>query len=147
MDITIDNKLNIKNHGNPLILKTPVVRIPFGLEKEYENMLVKLELPKDKEFSNLIKAIEKRFCEILEIDNINSQLRESKNSKFGDLLTTKIIRYKDRANIKINRGNNIEISSNIKKGDSGVATILFDSIWKYGDKYTYKIKIIELALL
>jgi ribosomal protein L9 len=128
-------------------LKTPIIRIPFGVEKEYQNLIVKIELPKDKEFSKLIKAIEQKFCEILEIDSIKSQLRESTNKSFGDLLTTKIIRYKDRANIKIDRNNSIETSNNIKKGDKGVATLLFDSVWKYGDNYTYKIKLIELALL
>ena len=54
MNITIDDNLHVKNNNKPLIIKTPIIRIPFGLEKEYNNMVVKLELPKDKVFSKLI---------------------------------------------------------------------------------------------
>jgi len=36
---------------------------------------------------------------------------------------------------------------NLKKGDKGIATLEIDKLWKYDDKYTYKIKLKELALL
>jgi hypothetical protein len=147
MNITIDDKLHVKNNNESLIIKTPIIRIPFGLEKEYNNMVVKLELPKDKVFSKLIEALEKKFCEILDIPYINSQLRLSTNERYGDLLLTKIIRYKDRAQIKVDRGNKMEYIGNLKKGDKGIATLEIDTIWKYEDKYTYKIKLKELALL
>ena len=147
MEITIDDKLRVKNKNRPLIIKTPIVKIPFGLEKEYNNMVVKLELPKDKIFTKLIDAIEKKFCELLNIETINSQLRLSKNEKYGDLLLTKIIRYKERSFITVNRGNKMEYIRNLKKGEKGIATIEIDKLWKYDDKYTYKIKLKELALL
>lgn len=147
MEITIDDKLRVKNRNRPLIIKTPIVRIPFGLEKEYNNMIVKLELPKDKIFTKLIEALEKKFCELLNIETINSQLRLSTNEKYGDLLHTKIIRYKERAYITVNRDDKMEYIGNLKKGDKGIATLEIDKLWKYDDKYTYKIKLKELALL
>jgi len=147
MNITIDDNLRVKNNNKPLIIKTPIVRMPFGLEKEYEHMIVKLELPKDKIFSKLITAIENKFCEILDISTINSQIRLSTHVKYGDLLFTKIIRFKDKTYIKVDRGNKMEYIGNLKKGDKGIATLEIDKLWKYDDKYTYKIKLKELALL
>jgi len=147
MNISVSHNLNVKNNGKPLILKTPLVKIPFGVEKVFNNQIVKLELPKDNIFSELILNIEKRFCEILEIDEINSQIIKSKKPMFGNLLITKIVRYKDQMKIDIDRNNEIEVVSNIKKGDKGIATLEIDKLWKYDGKYTYKIKLKHLALL
>ena len=41
----------------------------------------------------------------------------------------------------------MEYIGNLKKSDKGIATLEIDTIWKYEDKYTYKIKLKELALL
>ena len=147
MNISVSHNLSVKNNGKSLIIKTPMIKIPFGVEKVYNNQIVKLELPKDKVFSELITNIEKRFCEILEIDEINSQIIKSKKPMFGDLLITKIVRYKDQLKIDIDRNNEIEVVSNIKKGDKGIATLEIDKLWKYDGKYTYKIKLKHLALL
>lgn len=147
MDISVSHNLNVKNHGTTLIIKTPMIKIPFGVEKVYNNHIVKLELPRDKIFSQLILNIEKKLCEILGIDKINSQIIKSKKLMFGDLLITKIVKYKDQMKIDVDRNNNIETVSNIKKGDKGIATLEIDKLWKYDGKYTYKIKLKHLALL
>lgn len=147
MEISIDRTLKVYNKGKPLIFKTPIINIPFGLEKNYNNLIVKLELPKNKIFSNMILSLEHKFCELLNIEEITSQLRPSKNMNFGDLLTTKIIKYKDKTDIDIDRNEKMDTLSSLKKGDKGVATIEIDKLWKYNEKYTYKIKLKSLALL
>tara|TARA_E500000178_G_scaffold183982_1_gene182314 strand:- start:3014 stop:3457 length:444 start_codon:yes stop_codon:yes gene_type:complete len=147
MDISVSHNLKVKNNGKSLILKTPIIKIPFGVEKVFNNQIVKLELPKDNIFSQLILNIEKKLCEILGIDEISSQIIKSKKPIFGDLLITKIIRYKDQLKIDIDRNNEIDVVSNIKKGDKGIATLEIDKLWKYDGKYTYKIKLKHLALL
>ena len=74
-------------------------------------------------------------------------MRPSKNMNFGDLLTTKIIKYKDKTDIDIDRNDKMDTLSSLKKGDKGIATIEIDKLWKYNEKYTYKIKLKSLALL
>ena len=147
MEISIDSSLKVTNKGRPLIFKTPVINIPFGLETHYNNLIVKLELPKNKIFSNMILSLEQKFCELLNIEEITSQLRPSKSMNFGDLLTTKIIKYKDKTYIDIDRNDKMDTLSSLKKGDKGIATIEIDKLWKYNEKYTYKIKLKSLALL
>lgn len=147
MNISVSHNLNVRNHGKKFTLETPLIKIPFGVEKVFNNEIIKLELPKDKVFSQLILNIEKRLCEILGIDEINSQIIKSTKPMFGDLLITKIVKYKDQMKIDIDRNDNIETVSNIKKGDKGIATLEIDKLWKYNGKYTYKIKVKHLALL
>jgi|MDTC01.2.fsa_nt_gb hypothetical protein len=148
MDLSIDGKLLIKNGGKAFTLKTPVAHIPFGVEDYYNSKLVKLSLPTDNQFSTLIISIEDKFKELLGIDEISSQLLPAKNKNYGDLLITKIVSYKNNYNIKVDKSDGtIGTTADITKGSKGIATLLFDRIWKKEDKYYYKIKLKELALL
>lgn len=148
MDLTIDSNLRIKNHNKPFILKTPVVKIPFGIEDYYGSHLLKLELPKDKQFTALILAIEDKFKDDLGITNLKSSIISSKHRNFGDLLVTKIKQNQIKVDKIGENGRNYGVMKDIKKGTKAVATLLFDTLWENDDEsYTYKIKLIELALL
>ena len=139
----------ITRKGQPLQLSTPELRLPFGVDKNYNGLQMKLqcnhwdETENDhKKFIEFIRTLEQRMCEILGItrDLLPSQV--SFHPKFPPIISTKVI---------VNRGNTIgtEIIDcdktpvnifNIEKGEIVACKLLIDSIRPYKGKFWYKLK-------
>ena len=58
--------------------------------------------------------------------DLNSQL--SYNKEFGNMITTKILKYKDRITIDILKNNSFESLNSIKKKDFVICDLLFDKL-------------------
>ena len=96
-NITIDDKLNIKYKNNKLIIKAPVLYLPFGIDYVYNNIIMKLQMKKYyykdntyDQFTQFIEKIEERFKLQTNMD-IKTQL--DYNEKFGNIITTKVLKY------------------------------------------------------
>ena len=86
----------IRSKKKPLQIRTSICSLPFGVEKEYGNYLMKIciggyrqHIPVSRKFLDKIIAYEKQFCQYLNIDPnmFMSQIRWSE--KYDPLLTTR----------------------------------------------------------
>ena len=140
---------NASKELKSLIIKTPLLYLPFGIDKQYDNYILSLQLKKthDNEhnkkidaFLTFIKDLEKHLEKETGI-HIKSQLRQS--SKYPPILTTKVIKYNTKIATKVLRENtkeNINIFS-LDKGASLEADLIIDKLWEYNDELTYKMKL------
>ena len=144
-----DQFINIKYNNNPLIFKTPIMYIPFGLEKEYNNYGIKLQFRRTQkdivEFYNFINSLEDKLKNLLDNNNLKSQIRPA-NGRYDPLLITKIARNKEKLTIDVNYNSESINIYNLKKKIYGVATLMLDNIFKKDDIYYYKLKIKELEI-
>ena len=141
--------INIKYNNNPLIFNTPVMYIPFGLEKEYNNYGIKLQFRRTKndivEFYNFINSLEDKLKSLLNSSNLKSQIRPA-NGRYDPLLMTKIARNKEKLLIDVSYDSESINIYNLKKKVYGEATLMVDNIFKKDDIYYYKLKIKELEI-
>lgn len=144
-----DQFINIKFRENPLVFETPVMYIPFGLEKEYNNYGIKLQFRRTKndtvEFYNFINSLEDKLKELLESDDLKSQIKPA-NGKYDPLLLTKIGRSKENLSINLTHENENLNIYNLKKKCYGSAKLMVDSIFKKNSSFFYKIKIKDLDI-
>lgn len=154
-EINISDNLVISDKNNKKIrIKTPVVYLPFGLEKEYENYYLKLQLRKshDEKFNKKLK----NFYEKIEyIENqieektgkkIKSQIRL--HEKYDPIIITKIPFYFGKPKVDIKDKNGIPV--NIFKIEKGVhleCEIEIDRLFLYKGDITYKIKNTKINLI
>ena len=153
--IQITKNLIIKDKNSKSFnIKTPVVYLPFGLEKEYDSYYLKLQLRKthDKTYNqkldDFLKQVEmvEEQLEKYTCKQIKTQIR--RHEKYDPIIITKIpfnygkpnIVFEDKnknpLNIfKINKKQYIECELNI------------DRAFIYKDSVTYKIKIIKIKLV
>ena len=71
----------------------------------------------------------------------------SYNENFGNLLTTKILNYKERITIDILKNNSLVSLNSIEKKDFVVVELLFDKLWIYNNNLTYKIKLNKIDII
>ena len=126
-----ENSFKVLYNNQKLILSLFSINTPFGLDKEYNNLYLKMEL-NNKEISKLINNIETKFSDCLN-QTIKTQLRND------NILNCKIPRLKNKIICEIKDKNDSYYNIyNITKNQSISCDISVDSIWKYGDKYFYK---------
>jgi len=150
--ITIDKNLRILYKKNKLHIITPILYLPFGIDKSYNNIFLKMQLKKNYykddtylKFTNFIKNLEQKFHE-LTTKEINSQLTE--NEKFGNVLITKVPNINGKINIDIMKNKHFELFSNINKKDFMVLELVFDKLWIYNQTMlTYKIKVKKINIM
>ena len=136
--------VNVRYNDSELTFFSPSMKLPFGLEKEYNNYYFKLEFTTKKNntdiinFKLFIEKLEKTFNEFLEED-IPSQIKY--NNKYDPLLICKIPnRFNKLQCIIKEKSENINIY-NIEKGSYIKCLLFIDKIWKYNNNFYYKIKV------
>lgn len=141
--------MNASKELKSLIIKTPLLYLPFGIDKQYNNYIMSLQLKKTDDFENnkkidnfllFIKDLETHFEKETGL-HIKSQLRQ--NAKYPPILTTKVIKYNTKIITKVLRENtkeNINIFS-LDRDSSLKAELIIDKLWEYNDELTYKIKL------
>ena len=123
-------------NNNKLYFETPFMYLPFGLEKEYSDYILKLQFRgvKDdsnsemKEFYNLIKNFEEKIINLkgIEEKKFKSQIIEKNN--YDDLLIIKI--KKKFFNIDISNSNSeIKNIFDIQKKSQIKCTMHIDNLW------------------
>ena len=145
----LDKYTQVTYLNNKLQFWTPIMFSPFGIEKYYDNYLIKLSFVNkgnnesilNEEFMDFIKNIEYHHKDHLEIDDnyYNTQIFSKKG--YDPMLILKIPYNNDRFGIdfKNNKGDTL-ISTDIKKNMSLKILVEIDNIWEFKDKYTCKFK-------
>ena len=125
---------SIKYNNSKLLIKIPRLKVPFGIETEYNNLILKLDL-NTNESNNLkllITNIENKINNILNI-NIKSQIRSD------NILICKIPKIKNKITTLIKDNNNSYFNLyNITKNQLIEGCIYIDSIWEFQNKFYYK---------
>ena len=148
----VRNYYSISYKGNPILINTPVLVLPFGLEKEYSNYILKLQLRNIKEnkdisdlynfFVNLEDTIQDYFSNHNGV--FKSQLRL--HAKYDPLLMTKIPQANEKFLCEYTDTNKNPLNIfNIEKGEKVVANLLIDSIWIFKNTISYKVKVKKIV--
>lgn len=134
-----------------LCLETPKLKIPFGLEKEYSNFILKLQLTNIKNDENMekfldkIKQIEQYLSNFLD-GNLRSQIRFSED--YDPILITKISKIKNKITTEVLDEKDIPVNIfSLKKYDNLKCIIYLDKIWKYNNTYFYKWHVHKICVL
>ena len=153
LNISKELILTTKNNSK-IVISTPALYLPFGLEKEYNNLYLKLQLRKthDKDYNN-------QLLELLHtIQNIEEQIEEKTqkplksqvrlHDKYDPIIITKIPIYKGKTStvVRDKDGSPFNIYK-LQKGCFLKAKIQLDRLFEYNDTLTYKIKIVEINLV
>jgi hypothetical protein len=151
-EISIDDKLNVRYKGKRIVIKTPILYLPFGVDKAYNNIFLKVQMKTNyyeddtyEKFTDFITKMETKFATETGKD-IRSQLAH--NVKYGNTLTTKVPHYNDRITPDtIHNGCHIAFES-IEAKNYLVLDLIFDKLWDYKDDIlTYKIKVKEIHVM
>jgi len=141
--------ITVRYNSGPLIIDAPKMYIPFGLEQEYNNYIIKLQFSRKNketiEFYNFLDRLESRLKILLDSDELKTQLRPG--GKYDPLLLTKIQKNKDKLQIEVTEDNeNINIFK-LEKKIYAKSQIMIDTIFKKNNQFFYKIKLKKLFLV
>ena len=135
-----------------IICGLPKLKIPFGIENNYNKYELKFELDDYcKYLKPLIRKIEEQVAQKLDMDideSLRSNIREKE--KFQDLLTVKVPHYRNKFSAKINSKNeNVYLPTfhDIHPSTYASATIHIKRYWKLDDKFGLLIELKSLTVL
>jgi len=132
-----------------IVFKTPKLYIPFGLEKNYDNYIIKLQLrnikkdKKIKDFFDFIVNLEKKLSELLNTE-IESQIIY--NTKYDPLILSKLPQKQNQFTCNAFKDSDLINIFNIEKSVYCECELIVDSIWKFNNKFYYKLKINTIYL-
>lgn len=143
----IDNNtdfLTVKYNDNPLYIETPEMYVPFGLEKEYNNFIIKLQFNRNNEetidFYNFILELEDKIKELLNTNSLKSEIVHT-NKKFDPLLKTKILCIKNSINIDYKKNNEFGNIYDFEKKTNIKAFLMIDNLFRKNSNYYCKFKL------
>jgi hypothetical protein len=142
------NKNNIK-------IKCSNVILPFGVEKNYDNYIIKIiKNNESHDLFTLIENIEENNIKYLLSQNIDKNTFNYKSQidykpNYGTFLTLKIPIIKSQiiTSIYNKDGDNINLFDLIKKKSNVSVEFELDSIWLFKDKYSSVPKVKNIYLL
>jgi len=156
-NITVDDNHNIsyknsKNVVKKLIIKTPKLYLPFGIDKTDKDYFLNVQLRKtnNKEYNKELDLFEECIMNIETLIKtklnkpINSQIRYSE--KYDTIISFKIKKYKDKINTEIKQNDRFFNFYKITKGMYLDSEIIIDKVWIYNDIIYYKIKLQQIDI-
>ena len=146
-------KIKISDNGKfielatPLKIVTPKMYLPFGVEKEYNNYVMKLqfrginESDELKQFYKFILNLEKVLRALTGTDSelLKTQIKPSE--KYDPVLLTKIPQQKDKFLCEASDSEGVPLNITLLQKGYYRCVLLVDSIWKIKGKYYYKLKV------
>ena len=152
----LDDYTQITYLNKKLQFWTPVMFCPFGIEKSYNNYVLKLsfvnkvdgEKVLQNDFLNFVKSIEEKNMEYLDVDNTVYNTQIFKKDGYDPMLIIKIHFNNDRFQAEFkDRNEDAIVSGDVKKSQNLQVLIEIDNLWLFNDKYTckFKAKIVKLA--
>ena len=137
--------LNSRKEQKELIINSPFLNLPFGIEKEYGNYILKFQVSNDNKsflefIQNLENIIEKKMGK-----PVKSQIRY--HDIFDPLVITKILNNKNYiiTDIQNSKGEYINFF-NIKKKMIMKLTLLIDKLWCEEKQIIYKLKVKKIII-
>ena len=147
---SIKNSYDIKYNNSSIDFWTPILNIPFGVDRKFNDWFLNCELDGDTNtiqlFEYFIEQLENKFIDLLDIEKIqlNSQLRYTDSNS---ILYTKVLKKNNQINTIIkDTNNNFKTIYDIEKNMSCKLKLSLTKIWFKNDKYYYKYNIKELIL-
>tara|TARA_B100000795_G_C22509161_1_gene327053 strand:- start:57 stop:554 length:498 start_codon:yes stop_codon:yes gene_type:complete len=143
---------NSKNEKRKLVLKTPMLYLPFGFDKTGKDLFLNVQLRKTKNpnynkelesFEQFIQQLEDLIKTTLKKE-INSQIRYSE--KYDPIISLKVKMIKNKINTEVKQKNSFFNFYKITKGMSLESEIIIDNVWIYNDKIYYKIKLEKINI-
>jgi len=155
--IEIDDDYNIyyvnsNKERKHLEIKTPLLYLPFGLDKDSKNIYLNLQLRKIacpqnnkdiKLFLEFIENLEKLIQTKIQKE-VKSVIR--KNVKYDTIINTKVLKYKNRISTEVYKGKENYNLYNIEKEEYMNCDILIDKVWLYNDILYYKLKLKKIFI-
>lgn len=151
----LDDYTQITYLNNKLQFWTPVMFCPFGIEKSYNNYVIKLSFVNkvdgekicNNDFLHFIKSIEKKNMEYLDIDNTSYHTQIFVKEGYDPMLIIKLPYNNNRFYVDFkNRDDDTIISTDIKKCQNLQILIEIDNLWYFNDKYSCKFKAKKVML-
>jgi hypothetical protein len=136
----------------PLRILTPKMYLPFGVEKEYNNYVMKLqfrginESDELKQFYKFILNLEKVLRALTKTDEefLKSQLKPG--GKYDPVLLTKIPQQNNKFLCEAYESDNTPLNITLLNKNFYRCILLIDSIWKIKGKYYYKLKVKNIRI-
>ena len=144
--------LNSKKENKPLVIKTPLLYLPFGVDKEFNNYYLKGQLRKSKDSTHNLNIISfLKFIQNLETlfsNKLNKEIKSQiiNHPKYDPVIIFKIIKIKDKIITEIKNENKNYNFFKINKGIYFSGNIIIDKLWIYEEKIFYKIKLKNIDL-
>ena len=118
---------------NQLIIKSPVVKIPFGIEKTFGKPKVTLEINSKSGFLKFIKDIENKVIEKFNMESFSGEFKHGVKIGYRNhqpLLTGVKIMYRHkRYETEFLKNSDLATSDDIKKNTKGRFILELNNIW------------------
>tara|TARA_Y100000310_G_scaffold300460_1_gene336148 strand:+ start:307 stop:807 length:501 start_codon:yes stop_codon:yes gene_type:complete len=129
----------MKYYGKNIIIMTPVMNCPFGIEKYFNNLLVKFRFDQNREghseLFSFVRELESKINQVFGRPAFCSQIRLS--TKGDPLLITKIPNPKNAFKI-VASNDSIHTLNDVKKNVNLRCVLEINKIWCDEDKCSYK---------
>ena len=141
--------IHVMNGDSSVVFSTPEMRLPFGLDKQYNGYQAKLQCNQwdykkgdQVQFINFLETFENHLRSLLGVskDNLGSQVYY--HHKFPPIVSTKIIIGKNDSIIteSIDTSNRPLNIFKLDKGETVICKLMVDTIRPYKGKLWYKLK-------
>tara|TARA_B110000495_G_C22832342_1_gene485606 strand:- start:30 stop:548 length:519 start_codon:yes stop_codon:yes gene_type:complete len=155
-NVYIDENLNIsyinsKNIKKPLEISSPVLYLPFGIDKNNDKIELNLQLRKTKcikhneelkIFLSFLKSLENMFIDKLtEKYNVTVKSIIRLNEKYDPIINTKLLIYYKKIKTDVFKDNENYNFYKIEKGDKLKVIMFIDKLWIYKGIIYYKFKL------
>lgn len=144
---------NVKGDSKKLDIITPILYLPFGLDKDKKNNIqLNLQLRRTacmkhnhelSLFLTFFKSLEKIIKDHFKT-SIKSNIKIS--DKYDPILQTKVIQSKNQILTQIFKDKENYNVYKIKKGDKMRCTLTLDKIWIFNNTIFYKIKLTKIFI-
>ncbi len=141
-EISNSSIYSIKYKDDLIKFKLYNVKVPFGIEKYYNDTLIKIQI-NNESVKNLVYKIED-FISKFNDNKFKSQIK--KNNNYPDLLIVKISNNKNDNTI-LNNDNSFSTMFDIKKNSFIDIEVYIDLIWSGKDIIVGKFKTKNLTIL
>jgi hypothetical protein len=158
-NVIIDENLNIryinsKNIKKSLEIITPILYLPFGIDKNNDKIELNLQLRKTdcvknnkelKLFLTFLESLEKLFTDTLSEKfkaSIKSLIRL--NPKYDPIINTKLIMYNNKIKTEVFKDTEYFNFFKISKGEKIKVILFIDKLWIYNGIIFYKFKLKQI---
>jgi len=142
----VEDYYKVMINENPVSFNTPLLRVPFGLDKKYNVIQLKLQCLTEEEdaeeFIGFLERLEEKLIELTGIPRNSFSTCITKNPNYPPLFTTKIVTNRGGiigTEVMNTKGEHQNVF-NIEKGDHVRVRMFIDSIRPYNGRFWYKLK-------
>ena len=141
-----------KINGKRIIINSPELIAPFGVQEEYGKFNLKLALNgstrESRQFADFIRNLEKRLQVLAPTIDYHSNVKVLQN--YDPLLTLRIQKRYNNLEVNVkskNKDRYLENVHDIKKGDHVKCRFQLEKIWTHEDKSGCIFRVLDIELI